>query len=82
MILTSFIAIVFGMDSRKQSLQDPWLEAKEFGIDTMQLSSNLKISYEARAMRHQQALDLISQLIEAKQSHEKSKQSHSDSSKS
>jgi len=69
------------MHRKKQSSQNPWHEAEEFGIDTTQLRSNLTYSYEERAKKHQHALNLITELKEAKKLHEKSQQSHSDSPK-
>lgn len=56
---------------------DPWQEAQDFGIDTQMLKENLKLSYDQRAIRHQQALDNLNLLLEAKKQHEKSQQSDS-----
>lgn len=60
---------------------DPWQDAEDFGIDTSQLKSNRECSFEERALRHQQALDLVLGLKKAKEAHVQSGATHSSSPK-
>ena len=54
--------------------QTAWQQAADFGIDTQQLKDNLELSYDERAKQHQQALDTLLKLKEAKRQYDKSQQ--------
>ncbi len=49
------------------SSDDPWLEAKEYGIDVDLLRHQLTLSYEERISRHQRALELYQEIIKARE---------------
>jgi hypothetical protein len=52
---------------------DPALEeARRAGIDLDLLDSNLALTYEQRALRHESALELVLTLREARAAYEKS----------
>ena len=52
---------------------DPALEeARKAGIDLDLLDSNLALTYEQRALRHESALELVLMLQEARAAYEKS----------
>lgn len=56
------------MNPEEQALE----EARRAGIDLSLLDSNLALSYEQRALRHESALELVLALREAGAAYEKS----------
>ena len=46
---------------------DPWEQAEKFGIDTSLVAANLTLSYEKRIERHERALELVREMLKARE---------------